>query len=264
MESSLNIMVDSGNWGRFRAKTNSPDFRLLRRLDDFPNAILIAGCQRSGTTMLSRVLRGSTDIVDHSFGADDELDGAMILAGLVDHEPQGRYCFQTTYVDQKYHEYLEHQGTYKMIWVLRNPYSTVYSLVYNWRSRALDLTFRHGASLSLTGADRWLYRFLDLRLFDRIKRACYLYNWKLSHLFELYPKLSSGELMVVDYDDLVLQKERVLPTLYTFVDLQFRKEYMNNIHVMSVNKKGNLAVNEIEMVQSLCESTYLEAQQFAR
>ncbi len=178
--------LDTGSistWQQFRAITGKSDYRLLERLDDFPNAILITGCQRSGTTMLSRIIRNSPEIVDHTFGRDDELDAALILSGLVEHEPEGRYCFQTTYVDQNYWEYFNHNGSYKLIWVLRNAFSTVFSLVYNWPKWSLDRTFQYGPATRLKGVNKIIYSVLGIRGFSRIRRACLVYNWKLNSKF---------------------------------------------------------------------------------
>jgi ligand-binding sensor domain-containing protein len=41
------------------------------------------------------------------FGRDDELDAALILSGHVDHQQNGRYCFQTTYINECFREYFE-------------------------------------------------------------------------------------------------------------------------------------------------------------
>jgi hypothetical protein len=48
-------------------------------------------------------------MTQYYFGSDNELDAALILSGRVAHEPQGRYCFQTTYLNECYSEYFEHR-----------------------------------------------------------------------------------------------------------------------------------------------------------
>ena len=118
------------SWRQFDRHVRPGGCSLLRRLDDFPNAILVAGCQRSGTTILSRVLTQSEGMVEYSFGKDDELDAALILSGRVEHEPAGRYCFQTTYLNNCVQEYFAH-SEYKLVWALRNPFSVVYSMLHN-------------------------------------------------------------------------------------------------------------------------------------
>ena len=41
-------------------------------------------------------------------------------------DPAGRFCFQTTYLNNHVFEYFEHDH-YQLIWVLRNPFSVVVS-----------------------------------------------------------------------------------------------------------------------------------------
>src|SRR3989304_2398887 len=134
------------SWAMFDRKVRASGKKLLGELDRLHGAILVAGCQRSGTTALSRLITGSDGMVDFQFGADDELDAALILSGWGPHPPrQGRYCFQTTYLNNSYPEYFEHRD-YKLIWVLRNPASVVYSMLYNWKTVALNRLFRHCAA----------------------------------------------------------------------------------------------------------------------
>ncbi len=132
---------------------------LLHRIDEFPDSVLVTGCQRSGTTALARAINASPAMVDYRFGRDDELDAAQILAGRVDHVPRGRYCFQTTYLNQCYGEYLEHRSPQRIVWVLRNPYSVVYSMVYNWGRFAFNELFAACGSPLLEGWTADLYRW---------------------------------------------------------------------------------------------------------
>ena len=73
-------------WRQFTAQIRSKGHGLLKTLDDFPNAVLVTGCQRSGTTMMSRIITQSEGMVDYWTGPDDELDAALILSGS-NHRP---------------------------------------------------------------------------------------------------------------------------------------------------------------------------------
>ena len=88
------------SWEEFAAIIKSKGCHLLKRLDEFPRSILVTGCQRSGTTVLSIVINSSEGITRYVKESDLELAGALILPGLKAHEPKGRYCFQTTYVNE--------------------------------------------------------------------------------------------------------------------------------------------------------------------
>jgi hypothetical protein len=117
-----------------------PGQRLLAKLDDYPDAILVAGCQRSGTTALARLLKRADGMIDHAFGHDDELDGALLLAGHATRGTEGRHCFQTTYLNDRFREYFEHRA-FRLIWMLREPRSVVYSMLNNWKRGALNRLF---------------------------------------------------------------------------------------------------------------------------
>jgi hypothetical protein len=249
-------------WVEFSKQVRSKGCKLLKQLDYFPNSVLINGCQRSGTTMLARVIRESEGMVDYWTGRDDELDAALILSGYIAHQPRGRYCFQTTYLNQCYHEYYEHRNGHKILWVLRNPHSTVYSLLYNWPSRALENAFRESVYLSLVGKDKWLYKLGGERYFSNLKKACLHYNWKVSQLFNLVPYLGSERISVIEYDDLVMNKEKVLPVIYEFIDLPYKASYAEKIQSSSLDKRKQLSKKEISTIKYICEDVYLRASQF--
>ena len=122
---------DIQSWKRFHKEVRLKGCHLLRMLGKFKNPVLVAGCQRSGTTILSRVITQSDGMVNYPSRPDDELDAALILSGVEEHESRGRYCFQTTYLNECYTEYFRDEYDYKLIWVLRNPFSVVYSMKYN-------------------------------------------------------------------------------------------------------------------------------------
>ena len=130
----LNSPVSS--WAKFEKQIRKRDNRLLARLDDFPGSILVAGCQRSGTTAITRILREAIGMPPFSITRDDELDGALILYGHASSEFRGRCCFQTTYVNERVTEYSEHDD-FKLAWVIRNPHAVVSSMLYHWRRGAL-------------------------------------------------------------------------------------------------------------------------------
>jgi len=257
----VNIVTNIDSWREFR-KLTADNCDLLKELYKFPKPILVTGCQRSGTTMLSRIITGSDGMVKYWFGRDDELDAALILSGMVEHEPQGRYCFQTTYLDHCYEQYFECPPSTKIIWVLRNPYSTVYSLIYNWPDESFYRTFRNGAVRYLEGIDKQKFKLLGVHGFKKIMQGCYIYNWKVSQISHLVPKLGRNRIMVVDYDDLVLNKETILPAIYDFIDLEYKDIYSQNIRSSSVSKRYLLSEEEQAVVTKQSHPLYQEARQF--
>lgn len=249
-------------WRAFREQSANST-KLLERLNDFSESVLVAGCQRSGTTMLARIITRSMGMTNYWFGLDDELDAAMILAGMVEHEPRGRYCFQTTYVDERYREYFEHQGRFKLVWMLRNPFSTVYSLLHNWPKPTFDRTFIRAAAPTLGGWDRHLFQLGRTRLLSRLRQACYIYNAKVTQVPVLMGELGEDHMMVVDYDDLVLNAAQVLPAIYRFIDLEYRSEYANGICVTSVGKQRHLDPRDRRAIKRLCEPVYISSKTYS-
>src|SRR5689334_11550086 len=74
---------------------------LLAKLDDYPEALLIAGCDWSATTAITSLFKRLPSFAASSWGHDDELDGALLLAGWSEGRATGRPCFQTTYVRER-------------------------------------------------------------------------------------------------------------------------------------------------------------------
>ena len=247
------------NWRQYTAQIRAKGRGLLKTLDDFSNAVLVTGCQRSGTTMMSRIIFQSEGMVNYWTGKDDELDAALILAGVNPPPSPGRYCFQTTFLDGFYKEYYQHTGNYKIIWVLRNPYSVVTSLLYNWAPPSLDGTFESFPAKELKGMDAARYRLRGIKAFSRPRRACEIFKAKTTQLFELYEAFGPEKIMIVDYDDLVLHKETILPTIYDFIDLAYDPAYHEKIHHKSLKKKSRLTEEETSTIRKHAEPIYNRA-----
>jgi hypothetical protein len=250
------------SWDQFDEHVRSRGIPLLKRLDEFPKSVLVTGCQRSGTTMLTRVITQSAGMVNYWFGPDDELDAALILSGYVDHQPEGRYCFQTTYVNQHFHEYYEHSKGHKIIFVLRNPLSVIYSMLYNWKDHALNRLFNFCGVANLSGSYKWLYKYFGINGVSKLYRACFAYNGKVSQLHDLKKRLGSDQLLVVDYDDIVLNKNVLLPKIYEFIQLDFAPKYSDLILSKSVEKKDKLSKKERSTVSRLCLPVYYDVKKF--
>jgi len=244
------------SWQKFAKEVRSNGCNLLNRLDEFPDSVLVSGCQRSGGTMLANIFAKSEGMVDFAWSSDDELDAALILSGYVDYSHSGRHCFQTTYLNECYHEYFEHKSDYKIIWLLRNPYSVVYSLLHNWKRFALNELFVGCGRDLLQEPMRSYYERFGLIAVSRLHRACLSYNAKISQVSELINILGDDKLMVVDYDDLILKKEVMLPKLYDFIGHTFHSDYSDAIRISSIDKARKLSARERKMIHELCEPVY--------
>ena len=207
------------SWAAFHALVKQPDRPLLAKLDDYSNPILVAGCQRSGTTALARLLKRAPGMIDHAFGHDDELDGALLLAGHAARGTDGRHCFQTTYLNDRFREYFEHRD-FRLIWMLREPRSVVFSMLNNWKRGALNRLYDACGAEVLAQADpapsvarTWLGP-------SRLAKACSSYVAKTAQTFALRERLGE-RIAIVDYDELVASKQALLPELCAFAGVAY-------------------------------------------
>jgi hypothetical protein len=246
-------------WKQFAKRVRSNGCQLLNRLDNFPNSILVTGCQRSGTTMLSRIITQSDGMINYWVGKDDELDAALILSGREKPPEKGRYCFQTTYLNECFREYFDHDCDCRIIWVLRNPYSVVYSMLYHWRRFAFNELFLACGKHLLDSRAAERYERFGLLGVPKIIRACLAYNGKVSQLFELVAKLPAETIMTIEYDELVNDPVRHLPTIFKFIDLSYQDQYIERIHRKSTKKKNLLNQKEHNLVEQTCIPVYEKA-----
>jgi hypothetical protein len=246
-------------WKKFARQVRSGECNLLARLDEFPNCILITGCQRSGTTMLSRTITQSEGMVNYWFGQDDELDAALILSGFELHTPRGRYCFQTTYLNECLHEYYDHTNGHKIIWVLRNPFSVIYSMLYNWEDFALNELFEACGVHLLNEKEKRFCKCFGTWGMSRLKRACLSYTGKVSQVFALIKRLKQDTIIIIEYDNLVCNKNDILPLIYRFVDLAYKSKYAEMIHSESLRKSNLLSKRKYALIERMCMPIYNEA-----
>lgn len=208
--------------------------------------------------MLSRVITNSEGMTKFWFSHDEELDAAQILAGIVEEQPTGRYCFQTTYLNERYSEYLEHPGHY-IVWSLRNPHSVVYSMVHNWRRFALNELFLQCGYAQMDCRDRIRFQRFGLLGIPAIRRAAYAYVGKVSQLFFLRDHYPLARFTVLEYDQLVRQKERLLPKLYERIGLPYKEVYASPISERSLGKKDRLSTSERVVVDEVALPVYEKA-----
>lgn len=236
------------NWRQFEKKVRGSNKKLLQELPNFADSILVTGCQRSGTTIMARIFTQSENMVNYGYGFDDELDAALILSGLEPHPHQGRYCFQTTYLNDQYRDYLTIPESVKIVWVLRNPFDVVNSMLNHWSALALwDLYIQCGQTTKISPL---------LFPFNRLEVACAAYCGKISQLLELAPILPDNKLLVVNYEDLIEKGDLILPDIFTFADLEYIPSYASKLHQTNQPPIGGILQSKIE---ESCGKIYNEA-----
>jgi hypothetical protein len=258
-------LVPVKNWRQFDAKLRFKKPKLLNTLDQFTSPVLVAGCQRSGTTALTKIIANGAGM--SSFDCKDtdvkdvELIGAQILAGALGQQAEGRYCFQTTYLNDSFTEYFEHKN-YKLVWVLRTPASVVYSMLYNWGTGGINRLFKHCGADLLDDNERRRYDKWGSIAIPKLRRACLGYNAKIMQTKELSDKLDRDRLLVIDYGDLVLNKEKLMPNIFEFCGLEYKKEYAERIHSKSVDKAKRFSEKATATIEADCMPVYREAREY--
>ena len=247
-------------WQQFSRDVRNKGCRLFDHLGDYPEPVLVTGCQRSGTTLLSQILRHSEGFVNFQTRKDDELDAALILCGREKFYGDGRYCFQTTYVNECYHEYFKYKGKVKVIWMLRNPFSVVYSMLYNWESFALkELFLACGKKYHNINQRNNLNKWFPLSI-NKLTKACLSYKGKTEQLFELHEHFTSSDLLVIEYDDLILHNQKMLPIIYNFINAPYLEHYSEGIHAKSISKYESLSAKNCAIIEKHCSTVYSKAQ----
>lgn len=260
---------DIRTWQRFAkyVRRNQPD--LIGGLPKFRNSILVAGCQRSGATILTNIILQHPEIFDYRREGDSELEGALILA---DHMPLAnmdkRFCLQTTYLNENYPEYYNYPGVFKLIFIVRNPYSVVYSMCYHWKRKtqltnfALNELFKACGAELLGVREKKKFNLFGNIAISSLKKACFSYVAKTSQIFDIKEKLRNA-VTIIDYDDLVSRKDLVLPYLFDFIELSYSSQYADLIHAKGIKRAGKLKKNEKIVIQQTCWSTYEKARRLA-
>ncbi|WP_250658139.1 sulfotransferase domain-containing protein [Alkalimarinus coralli] len=236
--------------------------RLLKNLGDFPDAVLVSGCQRSGTTVLSNLITASNGMVNFVTGRDSELDAALILSGYHSTTRAGRYCFQTTYLNESYPEYFSHNERFKLIWVVRNPHSVVCSILYNWRRFAFNELFEACGTQYLSPQELTTFNRFGHFTIPKVKRACLAYNGKVSQLFDIDKELND-RLLVIDYDNMIRDKKSALMRVYDFIGLDYKASYSNILSSKSMSKSDKLSRKQRDVIDQLCTPIYQRARSYA-
>lgn len=244
------------SWVRFHDGPRQNTSPLLETLGKYPDAVLVAGCQRSGTTMLTRIIANAAGFRGLALTDDDELDAALTLCGEIDLPKDSRYCFQTTYLNERFPEYRMMGPEHRLIWVLRNPYSVVYSMVYNWRRFALNELYE-GCGVALATDDRqrnlrWPWPWGPTRL----EKGCHSYSAKTAQIESILDIVPREQVLIVDYDALVKDPVTQLRGIFAFAGVPFTEKSASRVRGDSVGKANRLSAAARSLIDAHAEPTY--------
>lgn len=254
-------MATINAWPVFAQQVRACRQNLLRNVAHYPGAVLVSGCQRSGTTMLSRLLMQAPGFIPYRITHDNELDAALVLSGEYPETlPAGRYCFQTTYLNECWPEYTKLDASQRLIWVLRRPDSVVWSMVYHWSPFARqELYVSCGKPIEASCQEvwqrasrwqRWRYR--------STWHACMAYIGKTQQLDKI-SRLLGGRLKVIDYDALVSEPAMHLSALYSWLGVPFDSTAIRQVQSSSLERSHALKTTEKSWVQDVCQPVYQAA-----
>jgi hypothetical protein len=247
---------NKSSWIDFQKKHRLSGNSLFSSHHRYHNAVFVAGCQRSGTTLVSRIIRSSDDFYDPTpAGIDDELYSAKVLVEEIELPPDHRYCFQTTYLNEFYKEYLDLLDDQKLIWLIRNPHSVIYSMLYNWKTYALNELFIGCGLNEVPIKSKYDIVNSSLHFYPKLEKACYSYIGKINQLKFLIQEIPD-KIQVYDYDYLILNKETRLKQMYSFIDSVYNPAYANLISPKNMNKKNKLSEKEVRLIDDLCMPEY--------
>lgn len=241
------------SWADFDELVALPGRPLLARLDDYEDSLLVGGCAGSGTTAIARLFKRTDGIADHAFGHDDELDGALLLAGHVERFDDRRHCFQTSYLGDRFREYFEHHD-FRLIWILREPATVVSGMLNAWKRAALDRLLPAGGGRPYPETTE---RSLSIGV-SRLDRACAAYAESIERTFEIAQRLGPRA-AIVDYDNLATHRAQLLPQLCAFAGTPFDRRHLCHLHGKSVHKAHTLAKWEAARVAELAAPVYRRA-----
>lgn len=251
-------------WQRFHHGVRKRGLPLLKNLPRYPHCVLVAGCQRSGTTMLTRLIAGAPGFGRLALTKDDELDAALALAGFIDLPFEQRYCFQTTYLNECFLDYRKLRADQHLIWVVRNPYSVVYSMLHNWRRFALNELYEgcgvQGASSARMRRSRLAWPLGP----SRIEKACLAYRGKVAQILALRDLLSPEQLLVVDYDTLIASPAEWLPHIFQFADAPYEAACARSVQRNPTSKADRLSRGARRQIERLTWPTYRECVALAK
>ena len=243
-------------WKKFHHGPRQRNEPLFAKLARYPDCVLVAGCQRSGTTMLTRIIARSQGFQRFALTHDDELDAALILAGDVDVPGDRRYCFQTTYLNERYAEYAMLGPRQRLIWVLRNPFSVVHSMVYNWKRFALDELYE-GCGLACAKSNRLRRTSVPWPLGpSRVEKACLSYSAKTSQIFAVRELMQQHQLLIVEYDALVRTPGKELRRVFDFIGEPYDDSYASAVRTDSIRRADRLSVRVRRLIEEYAVPAY--------
>lgn len=225
-------------------------FDRLRRVG--VRVVLVTGCQRSGTTWLTRLLAGSLDRAM----APKELEACnfLVYRNDIPLDKASALVLQTTFANVEIESYARLQDEVCVILLARNPFSVCWSMVYHWQNLTLEYDFRKRTireeDCVQVEPEPW-------------RMALELYRHSMrSGLKILSDRPRRTRLLV--YDELVHNVPACVRALEMFLDIPLTLSAQNvTADLVPSQKHQSLPVPFRNLIEQHCEPSFIRLQEAA-
>lgn len=228
--------------------------------------VFIAGCQRSGTTMLGQLLARSPLVRVYHEGDPAaferyRLRGEATIRGLLAASPAPFVVFKAICDSQWADRLLATYPDARLVWIYRDYRDVAASALHKWQGRQAEVMqqIRTGT----LERENWRVERLDDRLMTMLRDAhagplppatgaalfWFIRNWFFSGL----GLAQEPRALLVRYEALARQPPTELARLERFLDLPPTPEMRRFVHGDSVSRGRELAV--APMIDALCAGT---------
>jgi len=132
-------------------------------------------------------------------------------------------------------------------------------MLRNWRRAALRRLFQGCGSQTLEGSAKDSYERFGTLFVSRLTMACHSYNVKTAQVHYLSTILSPDRLAIVDYDQLLQDKEQQLSRLFDFAGAPFSAELVDRLQRPNKRRSAQLSATSTERITRLCQQAYDDA-----
>jgi len=228
----------------------------------------IFGCQRSGTTILRNTI--GKDISTKAYGEGESpyfypkytekrlrLRSREELVELLRYDRCQHALLKPLYESQWASRWLNDFPGSKALWIYRNYIDVVDSHIRFYKNLNAEEYIK--SALYCNTSYPWINENIDVVTLDKIKPLItkglgkadsFALYWYLRNTH--YHKISTDpRVMIVKYENLVLDSEYELSRIFNFFDLPYKQRYTNDIRADAVNRK--VAYDIHTDIRKLCE-----------
>ena len=135
-------------------------------------------------------------------------------------------------------------------------------MLNNWMCSAFEYVYLECGQDGLSRVSKQIKRVFGRIKTIRTKKACQIYNAKTAQLFHLTKHLPAKDLLVVECDQLILEKKWILPKSYSSLDLEFRNCYWNWFDSRGIDKARVLSGAQRRIIEDSCVKHYAKAREY--